>query len=77
MRGAPLGDDFDRKIRFLARQLSWIVVGFFVFFATGWGIYVGYIYSSDECVRKTPYSLALGEFPLLYLRRVNVNADFR
>lgn len=54
-----MNDNFDTKLRFLARQIAWLVIGFFIFFAAGWGIYVGCTYSSDECVRQTPYSLAL------------------
>lgn len=52
-------DDFDTKLRFLAKQIVWIVVGLFIFLLTAWGIYIGYQYMDDECVRKTSYSLAL------------------
>ena len=52
-------DDFDRRLQFLARQVAWIVVMFMILpFCLG-GIYVGYQYMDDECVRKTSYSLAL------------------
>ena len=53
------GDDFDTKLKFLAKQIVWIVVMFLMLPLCLWGIYIGYQYMDDECVRKTPYSIAL------------------
>ena len=57
MNGGPV--DFDTKLRFLAKQIVWIVVGLFVGLFTSWGIYVGSQYLQDECVRATSYTIAL------------------
>jgi len=52
-------DDFDTKLRFLARQIVWIVVMLLMLPFCCWGIYISYQYMDDECVRKTSYSIAL------------------
>jgi hypothetical protein len=52
-------DDFDMKLRFLAKQIAWIVVMVLMIPICSAGIYIGYQYMNDECVRKTTYSIAL------------------
>jgi hypothetical protein len=52
-------DSFDNNIRFLARQIIWVLVLVLIFPIITWGISIGYEYMDDACVRKTPYSIAL------------------
>lgn len=51
--------DFDRKLRFFAKQLGWMFVCILVGFFGSWGIYTGVQYMNDECVTKTKTGIAL------------------
>jgi hypothetical protein len=51
--------DFDTKLRFLAKQLAWIVIFVIISPLCLWGIYTGIQYINDPCVTDGQYSLAL------------------
>jgi len=51
--------DFDVKLRFLAKQLAWIVIFVIISPLCIWGIYTGVQYMDDPCVRDGQFSLAL------------------
>ena len=51
--------DFDRKLRFFAKQIAWIIV-FVIFFPFClFGIYTGIQYVKDDCVKQGSFALAL------------------
>jgi hypothetical protein len=54
-----MATDFDTKLRFLAKQLAWIVIFVIISPLCLWGIYTGIQYMDDPCVRDGEFSLAL------------------
>lgn len=51
--------EFDTKLRFLAKQIAWIITFMIMSPFCIWGIFVGVQYMNDSCVRDSPFSLAL------------------
>lgn len=51
--------DFDRKLRFLAKQVAWCFA--FLLFLPFWlfGIFTGVQYKNDDCVKNGPWALEL------------------
>lgn len=51
--------DFDRKLRFFAKQVAWTIL-FVIFFPLClFGIYTGVQYANDDCVKNGSFALAL------------------
>lgn len=54
-----MATDFDTKLRFLAKQIAWIIVFVLMSPFCLWGIYTGMQYMSDACVDATSFGIAL------------------
>lgn len=52
-------NSFDVKLRFLAKQLAWIVCFVLISPICAWGIFTGFQYMDDECVKQGTASLKL------------------
>lgn len=51
--------EFDTKLRFLAKQIVWIIVFVLMSPFCLWGIFTGIQYMNDECVRDGAQTIAL------------------
>jgi len=50
-------NDFDIKLRYLAKQILWLICFVLMSPLFVWGIYTGIQYMNDECVRTSAISL--------------------